>query len=110
MVSSILPLQLSHTDQFTSEEIIQKAISRLEDRRNNVNAAISVLKKKLKSIKMLSQEVPWPEYLRMKSIPYSSCQWDSEVKPSSIAEAGESQVNTDAPKGKYFPIASLPSN
>jgi hypothetical protein len=33
MTSATLPLEVIHTEQFTSEEIIQKAITTLEDRR-----------------------------------------------------------------------------
>jgi hypothetical protein len=76
MTTATLPLAVINTDHFTSEEVLQKAISKLEDRRRNVNAAISVLRRKLNSVKMMSQEVSWQEFQRMKSIPCSSAHWD----------------------------------
>ena len=98
MTTATLPLVVIRTDQFKSEEVLQKAITRLEDRRRNVSAAISVLRRKLKSIKMMSKEVSWPEYQRLQSIPSSSTHWDDVVKPSSIAEACESHNAPAAPK------------
>jgi hypothetical protein len=69
-----------------------------------VIAAISVLQKKLKSIRMMSQEVSWPEYQKMRSIPYSSTHWDDEVKRSSIADASESRVAPTSPKESTTPL------
>jgi hypothetical protein len=95
-----LPSQVEviNTSDFTSEEVLQKAISTLEDKQRNVDAAISVLKRKLKSIKLMSQEVSWQEFQRMKSIPCSSAHWDDVAKPSSMAEACESHNAPAAPK------------
>lgn len=76
MVSSILPLQVIHTDQSTLEEIVQEAFNNLLEKRKTLDAAVLVLRRKLNTIKSKSKEVSWPEYQRMKSISYSPCHWN----------------------------------
>ena len=60
------------TDNCTSEEIIQKAIADLLEKKRNISAAIAVLNKKLSYIRCLAQEITPQEYAVMKKLPCTS--------------------------------------
>ena len=68
MSSGILPLRTISTDNLTSEEIILKAISTLEDRSKNVAAAIRVLKRRLHFLRALEQDISPQEAARLRGL------------------------------------------
>jgi hypothetical protein len=58
----------THTDSFTSEEVILKAIDSLKDKNRNISAAISVLEKRLHYVRGLSQDITPKEAARLRSL------------------------------------------
>ena len=61
-----------NADQFTSEEVIEKAIKDLLEKRQVLDASIEVFKKRLRYLRFLSIPITSEEYKHMRSLKESS--------------------------------------
>ena len=72
LVFCLSTVPVIHTDQFTSEEVIEEAIQQLHEKRRVLDASIEVLKRRLIFIRGLSEAISPEQYSYMRSLKESS--------------------------------------